>query len=65
MVVNDFLQFLQANGFSIFTYLYWMRFKPVGNFVCSFAIQTSSVLSLTLTSLVVWVTMVAVTSFGV
>ena len=63
--MKDFLQFLQANGFSIFTNLYWMRFKPVGDFVCNFAIQTSSVLSLTLTSLVVWATIVAVTSFGV
>ena len=63
--MNDFLQLLQANGFSIFTDLYWMRFKPVGNFVCSFAIKTSSVLRLTFTSLVVWAMMVAVTSFGV
>ena len=57
--------FCTSNVFSIFTDLYWMRFKPVGNFVCSFAIQTSSVLSLMSTSLVVWATMVAVTSFGV
>ena len=63
--MNDFLQLLQANVFFSFNDLYWMRFKPVGNFVCSFAIQTSSVLSLTLTLLVVWATMVAVTLFGV
>ena len=37
-------------------------FKPLGSLVCSFAIQTSSVLNLTLASLVVWVTAVTLTS---
>ena len=38
-------------------------FKPLGSLDCSFAIQTSSVLNLTLAVLVVWVTAVTLTSF--